>query len=76
MLVSKATDQGLCPERVDRRWMEEHETVAALTKHLFHLLGNITYNIVWYRVTVRKSDTEMQTFLFSICIALKKNRPV
>lgn len=38
MLVSKATNQDLCPGRVDRRWIEEHETVAALTKRQYLFL--------------------------------------
>lgn len=39
MLVSKATNRDLSPGRVDRRWMKEHESVAALANCLYFLLN-------------------------------------
>lgn len=70
MLVSKATNQDLCPAMFDRRWMEEHETVATLTKRL-HLLivCDVTHKPLWYVETVRKSDTKMKSF-YSGCATL------
>lgn len=66
MRVSKATNQDLCPERVDRRWMEEHETVAALTKHLYLLLVccNITHKLVWDKDTAKVKITCKLFFFF------------
>lgn len=62
MLVSKATSQDLCPERVDRRWMEEHETVAALTKTPVPFIRHASMCVRVYKEPDRKSDTKMQTF--------------
>lgn len=51
MLVSQATNQDPCPLRVDRRWIEEHETATALTKSPLFLFidSDIAYKILRYK---------------------------
>lgn len=50
--------------------MEEHETVATLTKQPYLLLVcNITHKPLWYEEPVCKSDTKMKSF-YSGCAML------
>lgn len=54
---------GLCPERTDRRWREECETVAVFTEHLYLLL-DITSELTWYEEPVSESDTKISKLFF------------
>lgn len=68
MLVSKATNRDLSPGRVDRRWMKEHESVAALANCLYFLLNCSSRKIKCAQHRVRKwhNNTNFSVTLFSL----------
>lgn len=66
MLVSKATNRDLSPGRVDRRWMKEHESGAALANCLYFLLNRSKLKCAQHRIRKRHHSTNFSVILFAL----------